>query len=91
MTGKYALNLGIRFVLLGNMTRCTKRVASGLDGLCLITVQILTPPPFPSVFCRVAQTARHTGIKFLNNNTARRPKTWLQLQSRFHALDGRKY
>lgn len=45
MTGKYALNLGIRFVLLGNMTRCTKRVASGLDGLCLITVQILTPPP----------------------------------------------
>ena len=53
MTGKYALNLGKRFLLLGSMKHCTKRIVGGFDGL-------------PLVFCRVAQTVRHTSIKYPN-------------------------
>lgn len=44
MTGKYALNLGNEFVFFSNMKHCTKRIASALDGLFFITVQILSTP-----------------------------------------------
>lgn len=44
MTGKYALNLGDEFVFFSNMKHCTKRIASALDGLFFITVQILPTP-----------------------------------------------